>query len=329
MTKAAKIAIIGAGIGGLTLGLACQKAGMKVKIYEKASKLHDIGGGILLWPNGQRYLQWLGLGHLIQSHYIKVNDSQIIGTDGEVVFHQSCEPVSQRLGGTVFPIDRSFLQMTFANELENKSLVLAKECIDICHEEHEIKLLFSDGTVDSADIVVGADGVRSIVRGFIKENSYSNYTGYCWWGGIISQHDVPALPTDRVTTILGVNKVCIVWPLNDNKFMWYLPIKMAENELNKAAGWKQIEALCQDWNNDTVKQIIAAPTNSRNFNLPIYHLSPLSRYAHGRTVIIGDAAHAIAPILGQGANLAIEDAYTLFICLKTFPTDIEKAGYSP
>jgi len=311
-----KIIIIGAGISGLTLALACQKAGMEVKIYENAKKLRNIGGGLLLWPHGTRYLEWLGLSDCLQPYRVPVKRCNIVGTEGQTIFSEDYAAFYALLGGQILPIDRSLLQQALVAKLPENILVTGKQCINIKTGPDAAEVTFADGTTDSADLVIGADGIHSTVRNIINNKSELEYTNYCWWGGIIEQKDVPGLPADEVFVAIGIGKMCIVWPTHGEKFMWYLPVKMTAAELAREGnGWSQLQDICAGWHPE-VEKIINAPGSTQRFHLPIYTLPPQQHWSSARVTLIGDAAHAIGPILGQGANLAIEDVFVLLHCLQ-------------
>ncbi|TAK78707.1 MAG: FAD-binding protein [Gammaproteobacteria bacterium] len=319
-----KLVIIGAGIAGLTLALACQRAGIEVKLYDKAKKLRHIGGGLLLWPHGIRYLTELGLADCLTPYRVSVKGCRMVGTEGQQIFNADYTSFYSLIGGEVLPIDRGLFQQLLANQLAESILELNKQCIEVRHDAHQATVLFSDGTQESADVVVGADGIYSVIRKYVHDH-VTEYTNNCWWGGIAERKYVPSLVSDEVFVAIGKGKMCIAWPIHGDRFMWYLPIKMPEKELApKEAGITQVQSLCADWNEE-VQRIISAPASAQRFHLPLYTLSPHAIRSTSRITLIGDAAHALGPILGQGANQAIEDAYVLIHCLQNHVHSIPRA----
>lgn len=143
-------------------------------------------------------------------------------------------------------------------------------------------------------------------------------------GGLINQSDVTQLRPDEAFITVAQGKMCVVWPTFDNKFMWYLPVKMKQEDLCVGNEKKQLQQICHDWNNE-VMSIINASSQSKRFHLPIHTLQPLKTWCQNRITLMGDAAHAIGPILGQGGSQAIEDAYVLFQCLMKTPNNIPQA----
>ncbi len=317
-----KVIIIGAGIAGLTCALACQRAGFEVKIYEKTSRLQNIGGGILVWPYGIRYLNWLGLSHCLDPYWVPINQCHIINHQGEKIFSENPDHFLNLIGGNILPIERSHLQQALLNELPAACLQLGKMCVSITENQQEARVTFTDGTEETADLIIGADGIHSQVRKIINDDLAPQYTGFCWWGGIVAAEDVPHFSNEQSYFTLGLGKVCIVWPVQDNKFMWYLPVKMpAEMLAHRDHAFAQLQLLSANWNTD-VQKLIAAASTAQSFHLPIYAISPPTHWSTSRVTLIGDAAHAMGPILAQGTSLAIEDAYVLTACLQKINADL-------
>lgn len=315
-----KIIIIGAGVAGLTLAVACQQAGMDVHLFDKSKQLHNIGGGILLWPHGQRYLDWLGLGDVLSSLKHDISACNILGSKGNILLHEKCDALFSVLGGSILPVSRNDFQQALVQCLEEDTLQLNKELSHVSHEKNQVTAIFSDGSQQTADIIVGADGIHSAVRNYINKNVSLNYTGFCWYGGITPQHDAIQLKQNESYLYSAVSKLCIIWPTSNNQFMWYLPIKMPLSEF-AIKDQSKLNAALENWLPEVAGMTsVTLPGNS--FYVPIYAVPPQDKITKDRVVLIGDAAHAIGPILGQGASQAIEDAYALFSCLTSIHVDM-------
>ncbi len=315
-----KIIIIGAGITGLTLGAVCQRAGMDVTIYEKTKVLRNIGGGLLLWPHGLRYLDWLGLSNVYQDAYFCVQGCQINGYQGDRIFSESYADLYSAIDGEILPIDRHYFQQNLLKQVDHRKLILNKQCVSVVNEARQARVIFSDGTEDCADLVVGADGIHSAVKKKVCPTALQ-YTNYGWWGGIIEQKDAPSLSPHHAFIAMGLSKMGIVWPMINNRFMWYLPVKMPLTQFESDdQGMMPLQSLTAGWSRE-VQAIIAAPASAKRFHLPIYTSLPSSIISH-RMVLMGDAGHAMGPILGQGTSQAIEDVFILFQCLQNLKMDV-------
>ncbi len=308
-----KLIIIGAGISGLTLAAACQQIGMEVKVYDKAKQLENIGGGVLLWPHGQRFLDWLGLSQCLNAHQIKINACHLYGSQNQKIFHEDCASLFNLLGGSILPIDRSILQKELYDQLSENTVILNKCCTQITSTQEQATAYFSDGTEESADLIIGADGLYSVARQYVNPDADLQYTGYCWFGGVTHQQYAPGFPVNECVTFASLSKMFIVWPTQGQRLMWYVPVKMPLNQyiINDS---DKLHEVCKDWHPD-ITSVISAPKSAQSFYLPIFTALPPQQITHKRVVLIGDAAHTLGPILGQGASQAIEDAYLLFNCL--------------
>lgn len=310
-----KLIVIGAGIAGLTLGLACQRAGMEVKIYDSARALETIGGGIFLWPHGLRFLDSLGLVDCLQSSWMSVNAMTIRDHRGQAIFHEKHAELYSLLDGEILPIDRSQLQQLLLSELMDDMLTLNRTCVRVENHADYARVYFADGSYEDADLIAGADGINSAVRASLFPRAKTQYSGFCWWGGIVAHASVPHFAVDEAQYILGRGKLCSIWPTHGERFMWYLPVKLPLADFIAGGdGREQARQLCAGWHED-VMRIINAPQTAQQFHLPIYQLAP-GNFSAGRTVLLGDAASAFGPLLGQGANKAIEDAYVLATLLQ-------------
>lgn len=305
-----KIIIVGAGIAGLTLGLACQSRGMQVKIVDKATELKTIGGGILLWPHGVSCLDQLGLWEKLQPVCMTATRMNLYGHLGNLILREDHADLYDLLNGEIYPVDRSVMQQRLAAELNDDVLTLGKTCLSVDNLAGHARIIYTDGTEDYADLIVGADGVHSAVRKTVSPDAVPVYSGSCWWGGMVDRIHVPHFPSDEVHFIMGQGKLCSVWPSHGERFMWYLPVKMPLENFSSDKGQQQAEKICKGWHPD-VMRLVTAPQSAQRFHVPIYEVAPPKKIADGRLVLIGDAACVYGPLLGQGVNKAIEDAFVL------------------
>jgi 2-polyprenyl-6-methoxyphenol hydroxylase-like FAD-dependent oxidoreductase len=270
----------------------------------------------MVWPHGLRYLGWLDLSHCTQPYLSAIKKCNIIGFNNEKIFSEDCTHFSTLVGGEPLPIERHYFQQALLKELPADCLSLGKRCISVTSDAEIARVTFADGSEDQADLIVGADGIHSTVRQLLHENTQPEYTGLCWWGGVVDSQVVPHFPAEESYVALGQGKAFFAWPAFGNKFIWYLPVRMpAENLTQAPNGLPQLQSICAGWNTD-VEKIISHSSEENRFHLAIHTLPALPQWSTERVTLIGDAAHAMGPILAQGTSLAIEDAFILASCLQ-------------
>jgi salicylate hydroxylase len=206
-----RIAIIGAGVGGLTLAIALRQLGIRPDVYEQAGELVEIGAAVALSANATRELRRLGvLGDIVAA---STEPEELIYRDGRTGRRIAAHPMrqngryEQRFDAPYCGIHRAELQKILSAAHGMDALHLGHRLVDIAEHRHGLRLAFADGHVAEADIVVGADGVRSFVRRWVTGGDGVRYSGTSAFRGIVPQHLLPRLP-DRVRARRGAVALC-------------------------------------------------------------------------------------------------------------------------
>lgn len=320
-----KVIVVGAGLAGLTFALALQRSSLEleVEVYDKAKKLQHIGGGVIIWPQGLRYLEWLNLSDLLLPFKIPIEKCNIVGHQGLSVFSEDYQAFYELINGSILPIDRGSLQNKLFLALKTNTVKLNKACVRVESKRDKVNVYFQDGSITTGDLVIGADGIHSTIRKIFNNDITLEYSDYCWWGGIIKQKYLPELTPEDVHLSLGPGKMCVIWPAHGKHFMWYLPVKMPEENLkDKKLALSKLKDLLANWQ-PHLQPLIHHTIRSKKFHLPIFTLQSHQAWTATRMALIGDAAHALGPVLGQGISQAIEDVYVLINCLQKNGADID------
>src|SRR3954471_3302721 len=315
-----RVAIVGAGIGGLSLALALRERGLRAEVFEQAAELTEIGAAIALSANGTREFARLGL--LDELAAASTVPTELIYRHWRTGERIAAHPVREgdayvkRFGAPYLGIHRADLQKTLGRALGAEALHLGCRLVDIVEQPDSVGLQFANGRTAEADLVVGADGVRSTVRRWVTGTDDARYSGTSAFRGLVPAENLPSLPDPQAIQFwmgpdahllhyaIGggaedVNFLTVVegpatWPHGDR---WQAEVEPGE-ALAAFAGW-----------HPAVVEMIGAVEHRMRWGLFVGR--PLLRWSRGRVVLLGDAAHAMLPHHGQGANTTIEDAVTL------------------
>lgn len=291
--------IVGGGIGGLATAIALRQAGWQVTLFEQAPDFRPVGAGIALAPNAVRALDALGLGKRLRERGMAHGAAGLRTSSGRWLMRTRVEELERRFGLPTFALHRADLHQMLVDALDGVEVGTGKTV---------------NGPVDG-DVVVAADGLHSRLRGELFPGYPGpSYAGYVTWRGIVPAQVAPPLP-HAVTETWGRGSRFGVAPLADGRVYWYATRSGPEGS-GRDDSLAVVAARYKDWH-DPIPALLAATPPESLLRHDIFSLeTPLPSYVSGRTVLLGDAAHAVTPDLGQGAAQALEDAVTLGIVLR-------------
>lgn len=324
MADPKRIAIIGGGIGGLTLALALRGQDVQVDIYEQADELREVGAAVALSANATRFYEGqLGLGAAGRAKWFEIQ--ALIyrdGRDGRTIAEFRAD-YRATYGHPYVGIHRADLQVILSGAVGLEHIHLSKRMESIDDTGREAVIHFADGSSAAADLVIGADGARSVTRKLLLGYDDAIYSGASAFRGIVAPDDMPSMPDkDAIQFWMGPGQHCLHYPIGSGAHNFFLvernpspwPYKTwiaPSNDEEKLARWA-------DWHPAIVEMVSAVSCSER---WALFHRPPLGRWSKGRITLIGDAAHALVPHHGQGANQSIEDAMVLAEQLARHPDD--------
>ena len=307
-----RILIIGAGIGGLTTALALQREGINATVFERVKELHEVGAGLGIWPNAVRAFQKIGFSGLLEMIGKPATCSAILTWQGQTL---SETPVEKRFGTPIIAVHRADLQATLHKALGEGVVHMDAACVGFQQDDTGIRAQFADGQEVEGDLLVGADGLHSVIRSQLFGAAKPRYSGHTAWRGIA--HITPRQWYEQFATeTWGQGRLFGLVPLTQGRMYWYAALTTPEGMRDKEHGKKEeLLELFQSYH-EPVANVIEATEECAILRNDIYDRPPLPRWSKGRVTLLGDAAHPMTPNLGQGANQAIEDAVVLAACLK-------------
>jgi 2-polyprenyl-6-methoxyphenol hydroxylase-like FAD-dependent oxidoreductase len=306
-----RVAVIGAGIGGLTLAIALRQRGIDVEVYERSAALTDVGAGISLWANALKALHQLGLKAPLDALRFTSDEGALRTARGAVLTRTSAREVTARFGMPVTVFHRAELLDVLRDAARGIPLHLDHDCRDVAHSADGASVILHTGRQAHADVVVGADGLRSAVRASLKIPGEIRYAGYTAWRGI-APFQTAGL---RAGETLGCGRRFGLVPIAGDRVYWYATDNAREGEREEPARAKaRLTEMFSHWH-APIPSLIEATAAAAILRNDIYDRDPVDRWGEGRVTLLGDAAHPMTPNLGQGGCQAIEDALVLARCL--------------
>ncbi|SMC65444.1 FAD-dependent monooxygenase [Moheibacter sediminis] len=302
-----KFAIIGAGIGGLTVGIMLKKQGFEVEIYEAADSVRGIGAGIGLASNAIKALEYLGLDKEVISISNHLRDFTICDEKGKTILAADTERIKKNYDTDNYAIHRADLHQFLSTKISSEKIHLNKKLKNFIQNKDEIKLEFEDGTKQSVDFLIGADGVNSKVRQLLIPNSEPRFAGYWCWRATVD-HNFEGL--HKSTEVWGKNGRFGITPLKGNRIYWYACINSDMTDDVKNYKLDNLKKSFKDYF-PFLKEVLNLTKEENLISTPIVDLAPIPQYSFGNVLLMGDAAHATTPNMGQGACMALEDVAVL------------------
>lgn len=317
-------AILGGGIGGLTLAIALQKKNINVKVYESAGEWKPLGAGLGLAGNAVKAFREIGIEQRVLSEGKVIKKGAIRNRSGKLLMGIDSEDISRRFGVVNnFAIHRADLHEVLIRQLQAGTVELNKACVDFNQNENGVDIRFSDGTTAHADYLIAADGIHSVVRKKLLPHVQTRYAGYTCWRGVTD--DLPAgFNSDETCETWGQGVRFGMVPLTKDRVYWFACVNSSPNDiLMKTLTPTDLLAFFGDFHApipDLIRRTQKIIWND------IIDLEPVTKFAFDKVVLMGDAAHATTPNMGQGACMAIEDAVVLSNLIEQSSTAEEAFG---
>jgi salicylate hydroxylase len=315
-TKRLRAAVVGGGIGGLSAACALSRRDIDVMVFEQAAALGEIGAGLTIFPNSLRQLERMGFGEALAAVGAKIGDgSEYYRADGTVVGSMLMTDSSGWNG--IYGMHRADLLNVLAASLPSGTIRTSHLCIGFEQDAAAARLKFANGETAEADIVIAADGIHSVLQKYVVEPTPPEYSRVRAYRGLIPREKLPGWRQEAQQVWMGDGKHFMVYPVRSGRLLNYVgfvPSKNATTESWSAIGDRDELASSFDGWDPRVVRLLEAVESC--FWWGLYDRMPLASWTKGRLLLLGDAAHAMLPHLGQGANQAIEDGVALSVLLE-------------
>jgi 2-polyprenyl-6-methoxyphenol hydroxylase-like FAD-dependent oxidoreductase len=313
-----RVLIIGGGIGGPALATFLSRQGADVVLIDKTSEWRDIGFGLTLWGNGRKVLRELGVDAELAKHGYEVPFIRAFSINGKQTWQDLQFGNFKDFGGPVLIVPRAKLHELILEAMpRNVEVRLGTSIENLNQLGNEVEVTFMGGIKEKFDLVVGADGVASHTRELLFGKNDIREYGWRFWVFWMP----PGAPIDPYAfSVSGTDKAMGFWPLGEKGFV-------GMGQIGKDAAKADPQSLLnfftpflknRGWTDDHFSSVLQ--NAGHDFFDEVRYIK-MGRWYKERVALLGDARHAFAPIIGQGASLALEDAYVLSEEIKRFGKD--------
>jgi salicylate hydroxylase len=318
--EAPSIAVLGGGIGGLAAAAFLHRAGLDCTVYEQAAQLREIGAGLVVAPNAARLLRQLGVLAEFEARAVRMDVGWEFRRwrDGTILSAEDLATKCRRLYGEhTYTAHRADLLDVIRSAVPAEGVRLGRRVTEVTLTGERPVLRFSNGEVAAHDVLIGADGIHSVVRRAVGESVPPTYSGLCAFRGLVPAAQAPAFALRPAHTLwLGPAHHLVHYPISGGRLVNLVAFAPAGDYTTESwtatATTEEFLAEFDGWDPRLTDLIRAAGVPGR---WALLDRAPLRAWSRGPVTLLGDAAHPMFPFYGQGAAQAIEDAAVLARCL--------------
>jgi 2-polyprenyl-6-methoxyphenol hydroxylase-like FAD-dependent oxidoreductase len=313
------IAIVGGGIGGLAAAAALARAGLPVEVFERAPEIREVGAGLTIQCNAVLALARIGLAERVIAAGVPIRRTRIRLRSGRTLAEPPVEPLYAELGAPALGIHRATLQRILLDAAGPERVHTGAECTGFAAGAEGVTVRFSDGREVAARALVGADGLRSVVRAQLLGDGAPRYAGYVSWRGVTA--DAAAFAGLEATAFesWGRGRRFGGVAIDGARYYWFAVADAPAGGRDGPEGARAaLLGLLRGWH-EPVERLVAATPEGAILRTDTCDRPPVETWGAGPVTLLGDAAHPMTPNLGQGACQAIEDAVVLADCAARAP----------
>ena len=312
-TRSLRILVVGAGVGGISIARGLLRDGHDVTVFERRPDVQAGGGAVTIWSNGATVLGQLGVdmdgaGQLLST-------LRVVTSTGRPVATLDLAAIVDRLGAPVRMVPRRVLLERLLEGFPTERIWCNARAVGVVTTQNGVRLEFEDGSFAEGDLLIGADGLHSMVRDIVGAQS-AEPTGWCSWQGLVTLPNVTEKHVAQM--IVGEHGSVGLWPAGGSDVQWWFDLPWSPDFVRPRRPIDMIRSNFKGWS-DSVDRVLATLTDEDLARSPFPHFRhPIPRSGQGAVTLLGDAAHTMPPTLAQGTNQALLDTMVLCKALSDF-----------
>jgi 2-polyprenyl-6-methoxyphenol hydroxylase-like FAD-dependent oxidoreductase len=308
-----RVLIVGANMGGTAAAIALRKVGIEAVAFDRMPASPSMNGGLHIWTNGAKALEWLGLG-AIRELGAPVDLLEFRSWKGPVLLRANVRALAERYGDGAFFIPRQDLPRTLHGALEDGVVQWGRKATGFRQDADGVTVTFADGSEEHGQVLIGADGINSTTRTALQGEIRPRSAGYQDWGAVV-EFTHPKAPEGYYPTYWGPGTRLGIANIGHGRVYWAAALPRPEGSAVEAPDLDEMLERFKGWP-APVEEVIRATSKDAFYGAQIRDLKPLARWGQGRVTLLGDAAHAMTPNAGRGVSEALEDAVVLALRLR-------------
>ncbi len=312
-TRSLRILVIGAGVGGISIARGLLRDGHDVTVFERRPDVTAGGGAVTIWSNGATVLGQLGVD--MDGAGQQLSTVRVVTSTGRRIATLDLTAIVDRLGAPVRMVPRRILLERLLEGFPVERIQCNSRAVEVIRTQDGVRVEFEDGSSAEGDLLIGADGLHSMVRGIVGEQP-ARSTGWCSWQGLVNVGDIA---DKRVALIIiGEYGNLGLWPAGGLAVQWWFDLPWSSEFVRPQRPIDMIRSHFSGWS-ETVDRVLETLTDEDLAPSPFPHFRhPIPRAGHGAVTLLGDAAHTMPPTLAQGTNQALLDTMVLGKALSAF-----------